>query len=118
MAIVICVRSRAGCVRRARRRSDAIKFTVPIDRGIGPEPHPNFVDFFSQAAVRDGYWEVAGAGKNGPALVTARLVLAASPGLVGALICPEGPVAAVATDRGGGGCRTSCFGGSAEPTNG
>jgi hypothetical protein len=34
---------------------------------IGPEPHPNFIEVFCEAAVGDPYREVAGAGEDASA---------------------------------------------------
>jgi hypothetical protein len=36
-------------------------FTVPIEGGSGPQPHPDFIDVFCQAAVGGGDGAVAGA---------------------------------------------------------
>ena len=43
----------------------AVKFTVPIDGAIGPEPHPGFIEFSHRAPLGGGDREVAGAGEDG-----------------------------------------------------
>ena len=35
---------------------------------IGPEPHPSFIEVSCDPPFRDGHWEVARAGKDGPSL--------------------------------------------------
>ena len=40
-------------------------FTVLIDGGIGPQPHPNFIEVFDEVALNDGEGTVARAGEDG-----------------------------------------------------
>ena len=41
-----------------------LEFPNPNEGGIGPQPHPSFVGFFSAAAIDDGDREVEGAGED------------------------------------------------------
>ena len=52
-----------------RERGFLAEFTVLIEGGSGPEPHPSFIDLFFSAAVRDGHRTVAGAGKDEDAVL-------------------------------------------------
>ena len=64
LAILACVRSRAGVSAIRHRRSDAINFTVPLDGESGPQPHPSFIEVSRPAPVRGGTREVAGSGEG------------------------------------------------------
>ena len=48
-------------VRERIERVAMTDFTVPIERGFGPEPHAGFVGVSGEVAVDDGYWKVEGA---------------------------------------------------------
>jgi hypothetical protein len=55
-------------IRLVRDRIDRVAttdFTVLIEGGSGPQPHPNFIGFFFAAAVDDGQGAVEGAHKAG-----------------------------------------------------
>jgi hypothetical protein len=45
-------------------RGAATHFAVLIDGGFGPQPHPNFIEVFGNAALDDGNRTVERAGKN------------------------------------------------------
>jgi hypothetical protein len=45
----------------ARRSTE---FTVLIEGGIGPQPHPSFIEVFGDAAVDERDRKVEGAGKD------------------------------------------------------
>ena len=53
-------------VRDRIERVAATDFTVLIEGGIGPQPHPNFIEVFDQAAFSGGERAVAGTGEDGP----------------------------------------------------
>ena len=40
-------------------------FTILIEGGIGPQPHPNSIEVSDPPTLRGGNWEVAGAGEDG-----------------------------------------------------
>jgi hypothetical protein len=48
-------------------------FTVLIEGGSGPQPHPSFIGFFSAAAIDYGPRAVAGAREDVASSVHARL---------------------------------------------
>ena len=52
-------------VRHRIERVAATDFTVLVEGAIGPQPHPNFIDVFCQAAFGGGYGTVAGKGEDG-----------------------------------------------------
>jgi hypothetical protein len=52
-------------VRDRIERVAATDFTVLIQGGIGPQPHPSFIDFFGEVAFNDGDGKVERAGKDG-----------------------------------------------------
>jgi hypothetical protein len=51
-------------VRDRIERVAATDFTVLIEGGIGPEPHPSFIEVFCEAALDDRDGEVEGAGED------------------------------------------------------
>jgi hypothetical protein len=55
-------------LRQRIERVAATDFTVLIEGASGPEPHPNFIDVFSGAALGGGPREVEGAGEDGAEL--------------------------------------------------
>jgi len=52
-------------VRERIERVAATDFTILIEGGFGPEPHPSFIDLSCETAFGDGYREVAGARQDG-----------------------------------------------------
>jgi hypothetical protein len=50
-------------VRERIERVAATDFTLLVEGASGPQPHPDFVEVFGQAAVGDGAGEVEGAGE-------------------------------------------------------
>ncbi len=60
-----------GLSGRARRdhmnmkRVAATDFTILIEGGSGPQPHPSFIEVFCLPPLGHGYWEVEGAGEDG-----------------------------------------------------
>jgi hypothetical protein len=47
-------------------------FTILIDGGIGPQPHPSLINLSDPPTLRGGSWEVAGAGKDGTKVTLTR----------------------------------------------
>jgi len=52
-------------VRDRIERVAATDFTVLVEGGSGPQPHPNFIDVFCQAAFGGGERAVERAGEDG-----------------------------------------------------
>ena len=52
-------------VRDRIERLAATDFTILIEGGFGPQPHPSFIEVFSSAPLGDGYWQVERAWEDG-----------------------------------------------------
>jgi hypothetical protein len=51
-------------VRDPIERVAATDFTVLIEGGSGPQPHPSFIEFFRDAAVNDRDWALEGPAED------------------------------------------------------
>ena len=56
--------SELGPLRGIHWRGERPQLPLPIEGGSGPEPHPSFIDFSGEAALRRGSGTVAGAGED------------------------------------------------------
>jgi hypothetical protein len=66
-------------VRERIERVAATDFTVLIEGGSGPQPHPGFIDVYPRAAVSWGDGKVAGAGEYAPEALNRRAERRSSP---------------------------------------
>jgi len=70
-------------IKRVRERIErvaATDFTILIEGAIGPEPHPNFINLFCDAAVGDSHREVERAGEDAAWASLTRLTVARGAG--------------------------------------
>jgi len=60
-SITELVNTETGSSRGYRNRVIYYRFE---EGGIGPQPHPNFIEVFRKASIDDGEWALAGAGED------------------------------------------------------
>ena len=55
-----------GVDRRHRNTANGPQLPLPIEGGIGPQPHPSFIEVFGEAALDDRHGPMEGAGEDPP----------------------------------------------------